>query len=256
MVDLRLREAHERFEQARRYRVLVDTVRALLESRMTRAQAKAWTRELWPPDSGQGGPLRSGIAATVFDSLWNIEERDERGDVVREVDLRAYLDWLMRGDCFLGDDQPLLLLEGDIDEFGKQLGVTPFRHWVDGLGWFLGLRFCATATERPFVARMGEGPGGPSTIHRVIEIYKQRSDPWHNAVIDLFETLAIDERDVGWMNPAVELEQLPRWALWREDDNANQFEIDRFRSYSKAIAQERMYTARGHRQFYWVDSAS
>jgi hypothetical protein len=112
------------------------------------------------------------------------------------------------------------------------------------------MRFCAAGTSRPFVAQRPDRP------EQAIEIYKQRHDAWADAIIDLFETLAIDERDVAYLDPAIDPEQLPCWGLWREDDNANRFEIDRFHSYAKAIAQERIYTARGHRQFYWVDPAS
>ncbi|NJK32877.1 MAG: hypothetical protein HC927_10985 [Deltaproteobacteria bacterium] len=63
----------------------------------------------------------------------------------------------------------------------------------------------------------------------------------------------MDDADVGYVHPKVDLAKLPVWALWRQDDNANRFEIARFRSYAKAYAQERMFTARGHRQTYWVD---
>ena len=66
---------------------------------------------------------------------------------------------------------------------------------------------------------------------------------------------ATDERVFAALHPDVDLTQLPVWALWREDDNANKFEMARYRSYAKAIAREKIYRDRGHRQFYWVDPA-
>ncbi|WP_346674074.1 hypothetical protein [Nannocystis sp. SCPEA4] len=41
----------------------------------------------------------------------------------------------------------------------------------------------------------------------------------------------------------------------RQDDNGNAFELARFRSHAKACAQEHVFTARGHRQLYWVEPA-
>lgn len=198
-MDPRRHEAHERLEQARRYRALIDVVRALLDGRMTRAQAGVWIRE----HADESRPTSSDIAATVFASLEHIDAHDDGGELVRE-------------------------------EFG----------------WHHAIRFCAVGTSRPFFALQDDRPAHPVTIHKL------RSDPWRDAVIDLFETLAIDEHDVAYLDPRIDLAQLPCWALWREDDNVNRFEIDRFHSYAKAIAQEQMYTARGHRQFYWVDPAS
>ena len=52
--------------------------------------------------------------------------------------------------------------------------------------------------------------------------------------------------------PEVNLAELPVWVLWREDDNGNRVEIDRYRSYAKAEQDERIYADRGHRQSYWI----
>ncbi|KIG17059.1 hypothetical protein DB30_03656 [Enhygromyxa salina] len=108
--------------------------------------------------------------------------------------------------------------------------------------------FCAPASGRPFVAfdRL-EHPCG-------VEVHFQREDSPRDAVVDLFETLAIDDGDVG-LHPDLNPEELPQWALWREDDNNNRFEIERYRCYAKAVERARIFTARGHRQFYWVDPA-
>ncbi len=111
---------------------MIDTIRGLLAGSITRAQAKAWTRELWPEGSGQGDPFRAAELESVFDSLWNIDERDDDGDVIRDSDLRAYLDWLTRGESFLGDKDPLVVLAIDRDTFAAQVGCTPVRFCVEG----------------------------------------------------------------------------------------------------------------------------
>lgn len=56
-------------------------------------------------------------------------------------------------------------------------------------------------------------------------------------------------------SPRVDLDELPSWVLWRSDDNGNQFEMERFRSYAKAELHERIYTNRGHKQLYWIRPA-
>lgn len=44
-----------------------------------------------------------------------------------------------------------------------------------------------------------------------------------------------------------------RWALWRLDDNGNRFLMETFDSRERAEAAARDYTARGHKQTYWVE---
>lgn len=44
-----------------------------------------------------------------------------------------------------------------------------------------------------------------------------------------------------------------RWALWRLDDNGNRFLMETYDSRERAEAAAREYTARGHKQTYWVE---
>ena len=44
-----------------------------------------------------------------------------------------------------------------------------------------------------------------------------------------------------------------RWVLWRLDDNGNRFAMAEFDSRERAEAAAREYTARGHKQIYWVE---
>jgi hypothetical protein len=47
-----------------------------------------------------------------------------------------------------------------------------------------------------------------------------------------------------------------RWALWRLDDNGNRFLMESFDSRERAESAARDYTARGHKQAYWVEPVS
>ena len=236
--------ALRRLERARAVRDLINVLRALLEHRMTRPQAAAWAAEL----RSSGGPtFDSATALAVFDALAWVDERDGDGQQVRDVDLHAYLAELRGGACFVGDRDPLVRLRLDLDQLAERVGTKPTRWWCSGLGWFEELRFATLASERPFVATAAQGQ------REHVDVYKLARDPWRDALIDLFEHLVVDDHDAIAFDPAVNLAELPVWALWREDDNANRFEMERYRSYSKAELHERIYRERGHKQFYWVD---
>jgi hypothetical protein len=227
------------------------TIRALLDGKLSRADVESWTRTLWPEDSGQGNPFAWGAAAVVFDSIWNIAKRAPDGsELIREVDLRGYLGWLETGDPYVGEQVPLVYLAPGIDSLAaKTAGTTPIRLWIDGIGWHFEMRFAAPTTGRPFAAvTNAQGEEGPIAVH------KRREDPWREALIDLFEALEIDERDTLWLRPDIDVDALPTWSLWREDDNCNRFEMDRFHCYAKASAQQKMFEDRKHRQVYWVDA--
>jgi hypothetical protein len=219
---------------------MIDVLRALLDGRMTRAQAEAWARR-------PGQIFDSPSAAAVFEALASVDERDDAGELVREVELRAYLDALAGGERFFGDPDPLVCLRLDLDTLAERVGATPIRWWSMGLGWTRELRFAALASGRPFVAIAHE----PERV----DVHTLARAPWRDALVELFEHLAIDEREAIAFGPRVELGELPVWVLWRQDDNGNQVEMDRFRSYAKAELHERIYTDRAHRQSYWIRPA-
>jgi len=241
-----LGQAEEHRQQTERVRTLVAKLRALLAGQLTRADVITWTREFWPPDSGQGRLFSSGNAACVFDSIWNLDKQWGDGPLVREVDVRAYLRWLTEGEVFHVDEEPLIALAEDLKVVAAKVGGEVIRWWFDGLGWYRELRLSAPASGRPFLAI------SPMATPDYCEVSTRRGDDPREAIIDLFEVLAIDDSDCKAISPAIDLSDLPLWALWRQDDNGNRFEVARLRSYAKACLQEQIFTDRGHKQTYWV----
>lgn len=109
----------EQVEHARLVREMIAKLRGLLDGELERAAVAAWTREVWPEDR-QGTPFRWGTAACVFVALCNVDQpdpRDAEAALVRAVELRAYLRWLLDGDELLRIDEtrPLAALAPDIE---------------------------------------------------------------------------------------------------------------------------------------------
>lgn len=241
-------QAEQRREKIERVRLLIRNLCALLEGRMTRDEVQTWLLEE-QAKAGRRGPFPSQPALCVYESLLSLDERWEDDFLVREADLRAYLGWLAEGECFHSDGDALFVLERDIDEFAAQTWTEAVRWWHTGLGWWLSLQFCSPASGRPYVVL------AELTSPARLGLHAQAGVDRNDAIADLFELLGIDDRDVTFIHPSVDLERLPVWALRREDDNCNRFEIDRFRCYVKAYAQQQIYEARGHRQTYWIEPA-
>lgn len=224
------------------------TIEAVLAGELTRSAALAQIQAIAAECPEARDRFRGhGDASAVFASLLNLTETTASGEpLVREVDLRGYRRWLIEGSPFIGTPDWMVGLPISMAELANLVGDEPVRFWNEGLGWFVELRFCALASGRPFAATGAlEGATG-------IGVHFRQADIVHEAVVDLFEMLAIDDHDVT-LHPDIDLAQLPQWALWRQDDNANRFEVERYRCYAKAVALEQMYTARRHRQSYWVD---
>ncbi len=238
-----LQAALERAEQNERVRAMAAQLRGLLAGTRTRDEVASWARELAAVAPPQLTPFRNPTAACVFMGLSEI--RDD--EWIRPADLRAWLRWLEEGETFVADTEPLFSVNMALDEIAQRTDAAAIRQIIDGLGWYEILSFCAPASGRPIIASARRGFPG-----RVL-VYKQRTDAWRDAVIDIFETLAIDERDTLDLHPTIDLEQLPQWSLWRADDFGNHVEIDRYHCYAKASALEQMFAARGHKQSYWVD---
>jgi hypothetical protein len=238
--------ALRRLEQARRVREMVAILEALLEGRMSTAEASEWAGQAW---RGEHIALY-GAANAVRCGLGWIDQLDAQGRAyVGEREFRAYLDALRGGETFMGEPEPVLGLAIDIEQLAARFAV-PVAHWAEeGIGWIEETRFAIPASGRTYRGAVSAG------IRGKVAIYKQRHVALLDAVIDLFEGLEIDERDAILLHPQVELAQLPEWALWRVDHNSNQFEIDRSRSYAKLDAFETRLRNTGHRQSYWIDPA-
>lgn len=236
----------QRREQAERVRTLADHLQSVLAGQTTRAELLAWLRAL--PVRDPLGPFRSGIVASVYDSLLQLDLPWPDGPLIRDVELQAYLLWLTDG-CDTFDDDLLFMLGRDIEVFAGERGAPAVRWWNQQLGWWVSLQFATPASGRLYVAHAAlERPN-------VVGVHKQPHDDLHAALVDVFEALAIDEADVSCLHPLADLTRLPTWALWRQDDPGNRFEMARYHSQAKALAQVQLYAARGHRQTYWVEPA-
>ncbi|MFT3923197.1 MAG: hypothetical protein QM778_11755 [Myxococcales bacterium] len=123
------------------------------------------------------------------------------------------------------------------------------RFWVNGLGWYEGAQVACPATGRPLFLRAAlAGHGDPPTV----AVCKLASDDLLETVLDVFETFAIDDADLVHLDAAVSLAVLPRWELWRLDDNGNEVLMETLRCRAKAVSMQRTFEARGHRQSYFV----
>lgn len=249
MMSDRLAQAEEKRAQAEGVRTMMAHIRALLEGRESRADVMAWTRSISPPDRGHDSPFRSGDALAVSDSICNLDARWGDQELIREIDLRAYLRWLGGGQTFHGDKETLLVVEGDIEVFAARAGTEAIRWWFDGIGWVVSVRFAEPARGRPFLGgAMLEQPRG-------LGITKLRSDGWNEAIVDLFEALAIDDADALYIDPRVDLGQVPVWVLYSTGDGGVRREIARFRSYAKAHAQAQSSASKTPGQKFWIEPA-
>jgi hypothetical protein len=237
--------AERRLAVARRVGELIAKLEEVLDGRSTRAQVMHWARD---PQRAWPEYRLPGSASAVANALCNLDARGFDGrEFVGEHELRVYLDTLRRGESFVGTGEPFVGLALDIDSFAARLDLRPV-HWLDdGVDWSVELQFGVPTSGRAFLAACDARARTP------VEIRRQRHVGWRDALTDLFEGLALDEHEVTWWHPEIELVRLPRWALWREDDNANQFELERSYSFAKLELRERTMRERGHRQFYWID---
>lgn len=239
----------EQHTQARRTGELAELLSSFLAGQKGRADIASWTRAAWPCADQQGGPFKHhAVAATVFESIWNVEER--RGDayVVRHEDMAAYLDWLTLGDAFKAAPEPLVVITAPLDALTTTIRGTEVRMWLDGLGWQVTLRFASPATGRCFMANAPlEGEGACHT-----SIYTARADGPLEAAVDLIEALALDGSEVHWWLPRIQRAMMPRWSVWRQDDNGGRYEVAAFLSYSRAMRACEDFESRGHKQIYWV----
>ncbi len=226
---------------------MIDQLRGALDGRLSRGEVGAWARSVWPENAGQGSPfLRHGSAATVFDGIYGM---NDKGGLL-DHELRAYLRWLVEGETFRADNIPFAVLPGRLTDWLRWPGLeAPVRFVIDGIGWHEGAQLACPATGRAFFMFKSL-----ETIHgdNGVLVNKLAQDDLTESVLDLFETFAIDERDVLHIDAKFDVTSLPKWELWRLDDNANEMMIDTFRSRAKAVAIQQMYEARGHRQTYWV----
>lgn len=225
---------------------MIAGLRDVLSGAASRQDLLDFTRRLWPDTSRQGGPFqRHGAAAIVFDSIWNILEREGDGWFVRDADLARYVEWLT-----LGDDRiprrSLARSHSTAPEIARQLGGLPTtRLWLDGLAWLEVVRFASPATGRRFAATSSWSLGGPS------EAGLDADEEGREVIDDLFDTLGIDDTDVSYCATP----PTAGWQLWRQDDHGSRVVVASFTGYAKAMASLGSLERLSHKQTYWVEEA-
>ncbi|MDI3289615.1 hypothetical protein [Polyangium sp. 15x6] len=237
----------EQYIQTERVRELVDLLCAFLDGRKDRAEITRWRRTGWRNAEVDGGGLQGqGMACLVFDCLDDIERR--RGDdfLVRREDVAGYVAWLTtRGERGAIGPRPLAAVARSIDSLVTEMRGDTVRFFQPGFGWLV---------ETCFVSATGRGFWAVSDLERGagLEIRTIRGDDPTEAAQDLAEALALDTPEVQWVDPRIDVAALPRWSLWRQDDNGQRYEMSTFLSYSRAMRECAAFEARGHKQMYWV----
>ncbi|MBK7829741.1 hypothetical protein [Nannocystis sp.] len=110
-------------------------------------------------------------------------------------------------------------------DIASRLGRETERYVLDGIGWCEYLQIASPGSGRVFVL---ERP--LEAAARGSWVYVDRTADALDAVRDLFETLAIDLADLeGFASDfVVDTVALPRWTLWRQDDNGIRAEVADF----------------------------
>ncbi|GIH07572.1 hypothetical protein Rhe02_56390 [Rhizocola hellebori] len=56
------------------------------------------------------------------------------------------------------------------------------------------------------------------------------------------------------MDPSTqENRDIPKWTVWRQDDNGNRYIVAHHAEQAVALTQAAEMEARGHKQLYWVE---
>ncbi|MDC0744586.1 hypothetical protein [Polyangium mundeleinium] len=238
----------EQFTQAAHVRELVDVLCAFLEGRKDRAEIARWMGTGWRDEGTRGRVFHDHPGAhEVFSSLEDIEQRYGDDFLVRREDVAVYVEWLTtRGERDVIAPRPLACVFRSIDTLATEMRGTTVRFFLEGLGWLDHARFVSAATGRGFWAV------APFERAGCTEIRVARGTDPTEAAQDLVESLALDTPEVEWMEPQIDHAQLPRWSLWRQDDNGQRYEMSTFLSYSRAVRACAAFDARGHKQMYWV----
>lgn len=233
------RDAEQELAVAARVAELVTLAERLLAGEVSRAEAMAWAAAHDRPHaSSLFGANRA--ARDLHRCLYALAS-----SVVRDCDVRHLLAVAHLGEvsfaCELGS-APV-----SIAKLPALAGRPSFRFDGDGLGWFEAVRFASPATGRAFLAASQlQPPFGERTVFATTAlITADRAE----VVADLLDTLALDLDDVV-LAVAVEL---PRWQLWRLDDNGQRAIVATFSGLAKARAALAAFEARGHKQTYWLD---
>jgi len=233
---------------------LVARLEAFLAGRETNPSLEAWARAVW--GEAPEGPLRTNrVATSVLMNVRHAAARSFPGDasrpfLLRPADASEYLRMLRRG-MLAAPARTVCGLSAPLQRFAAQLGLETERHVTDGLGWFEHLQFASPSSGRAFALSR---PLDHPELHERLstEVVVEPGGGPADVLRDLVETLGIDLADVFWFAEEFEGAALPKWALWRQDDNGHRAAIATFTGLRKGEAALRHYESLPHKQLYWL----
>ncbi|MCB9551096.1 MAG: hypothetical protein H6705_04275 [Myxococcales bacterium] len=127
-------------------------------------------------------------------------------------------------------------------------GLPPFEVMSGfGAAFFLAFRF---GGARGFLEQRMAADEGAGTM---VAVQGEADD---TALLRaVLEAAGLDLDDCVSVGEGVDRAALPRWVLWRQDDNGDRFVVETFTGRRKADDRAARMEAGGHKQLYWVASA-
>jgi hypothetical protein len=115
---------------------------------------------------------------------------------------------------------------------------------------------------RLFFQAVPESKVAKNRMHLCLQPADTDRDGEVDRLLALGATMVADRRADGWAvlaDPAGNefcvtrsSAERARWVVWRQDDNGNRFEVNRFESREDAERLAATMETRGHKQIYWV----
>lgn len=227
---------------------LEQRLRAVAAGRLAIGECAAWARRL---PAGLDRTLQQstdGRLAVASDALAVLRHHGDGDPELERASAAGWLRLMLGPRPPAGPGRPLATFAEPPVAFARRTGADLVRFVVEGLGVCRAVLLADAAREHWFSCWWGEA--GPTPGEVTLEVRPTEAPT--RAAAALFETLAVDEHDVRWLAPGVDVAALPEWTLLRTDDNGNCIAVLTTHSRAKAEARGAALAASGHRQLYEV----
>lgn len=131
-----------------------------------------------------------------------------------------------------------------VGQFKDSYGITFEKQLEDGLGECF---FACVEIDSTLYSLFGpcNAESSPGIAFRI-----QGNNPSvENSIHEVKKALLLEDEHYSWIQDHF---TKPRWALFRQGDDGNEVEIDRFYKESVALHNMRIFEDRGHKQVYTV----